>query len=244
MVEHARGRVRLPPPLAGARHLAHLARLRRRPRSRGRAHGHPRRGRQLDRPGHRRQHRRGRRPLVRRHRGGLGALFGTAGAAVLVLDPGDRRRPTPGAAGSGGSSPGSSRPSPGLHLQVPRVGGPLLRPRPAGLPVRRLRHRLVAPRGADRRPAGLLSWASARHRPPAGTHRRPAGAGSVVGGSAWPRLASISTLMLFSGHEGVDTLITDYGQDSVRPCRSSPSAKLVRRAAPQRARGRAGGSSR
>ena len=163
----------------------------------------------------------------------LGALFGTAGAAALALDPrstdvADARsgrlwRLLPGLAAAGAGvvvyrNLGESEHYFDLGVPdydfaaadlawalLPVAGGVVLAVAFLGL------GRLLAP------VAGLLR----------GRHVLE----SVVGGLVLALLASWSYLVLFSGHEGVDTLIADLGDDSTSFLVLVALAKVVAAAA-------------
>jgi H+/Cl- antiporter ClcA len=161
--------------------------------------------------------------------GALGALFSTAGAAALTMDR--------------GSSTVAEVRSGRLWRLVPAVAAGL-----AGLWV----YRLLGP-AENYFDIGVpdyhieavdLAWAllvtaagvtggalflllgRATDRLLAPLDARPV-LESLVGGVGLALLGTTSSLMLFSGHEGVRTLITDYGDDSVRFLVLAGVGKLV-----------------
>ncbi len=161
--------------------------------------------------------------------GALGALFGTAGAAMLVLDP----RSSDAADARDGRLwrvlPGLVAAAVGLYLY--RVLGTSDHYFDLGLPVYSF---AVAdllwsvPVTLVSTAAGLafLGVGRATDRLLAPIAERPVLI-SVAGGLGLATLASMSSLVLFSGHEGVDTLITDYGHDSSGFLVAIAAAKLA-----------------
>ncbi len=161
--------------------------------------------------------------------GAMGALFGTAGAAMLTFDP-------RGSDADDAKSGRLLRVVPGLAaafagLLVYRHLGSSSSYFDLGLPDYSLTLADLAwsvPVALVSALAGLVFLAVGR-----GTDRllapldgRPI-LESVAGGLGFALLATRSSLVLFSGHEGTDTLITGYGADSVGFLVAVAIAKLI-----------------
>jgi len=150
--------------------------------------------------------------------GALGGLFGTAGAAVLVLDP----QSTDGEDARSGRLwrviPGIAAAVAGLYIY--KLLGSSDHYFDLGLPA----YAFAASDLLWAVPVAVVSAVAAlaflyleqgldRLFAPI-AHR--AVVVSLIGGLGLAALGSWNSLMLFSGHEGVDTLVTDYGTDSTR----------------------------